>query len=125
MIAYRTRCLGRKALLSLIAVALLAVVVCPAAATARITRADASLARAVDRYSAHLGIRRHWRSQIEAAELPPTVVRSVSRVLRQLYRCDLITRSHTNQLLAALPGVATCRWGCRWASRRCRRSRSR
>jgi hypothetical protein len=65
---------------------------------------NASLARAVDRYSAHLGIRRHSLARIEAADLPAGVVGSLDRVLRQMYRCDLITRSHTNELLAALPG---------------------
>src|SRR3954447_11099568 len=80
----------------------------PATATVRAASApspqDRSLARIVDRYSAELGIRRRSLGEISAADLPPSVVGSLSRELRQLYRCDVITRSHTNQVLAALPG---------------------
>jgi hypothetical protein len=87
----------------LVAVALSAASLLPAAARAASAQ-DASLARVVDRYSAKLGIKRDSLAQIEAANLPPSVVDGLSSVLGQLYRCDVITRSNTNRLLAALPG---------------------
>jgi hypothetical protein len=88
--------------------ALSAALLSPAAATASVARVataqDIALARVVDRYSAHLGIRRSSLAQIEAADLPSDVVDGLSSVLGQQYRCDLITRSNTNRVLAALPG---------------------
>src|SRR5690348_190447 len=78
MITSRRGRLARRALGLLFAATLSAVVGWPAAATASVTRAapaqDASLARAVDRYSAHLGITRHSLARIVAADLPPNVV---------------------------------------------------
>lgn len=68
------------------------------------TAQDAALAKVVDRYSAGLGVKRSSLAQIEAADLPSNVVGGLSSVLGQLYRCDLITRSNTNRVLAALPG---------------------
>jgi hypothetical protein len=77
------------------AVAAMTLIAGPAAtAQAATPTADARLARAVDRYSRSLGVKRRSLADVKAAALPSPVANRLSAELEQLYRCDVVTRAN-------------------------------
>jgi len=64
-----------------------------------VSKANAALVKAVDRYSAKLGYRRNATAAVTAAKLPTAVAAALASELNQLYSCDVITRANVNTLV--------------------------
>ncbi|HSV39884.1 MAG TPA: hypothetical protein VLI04_14090 [Nocardioidaceae bacterium] len=71
-----------------------ATTVLTASSAAADTTANARLARAVDQYSAAVGLPQQSLARIRRANLPGEVSNALAGELEQLYRCDLITQAH-------------------------------
>jgi hypothetical protein len=79
----------------------------PASATAAPTTARAAnraLSSAVDRYSRTLGVQPHSAAAIAAARLPVRVTNALTAEVRQLWACDVISRTNIDYLTKLFPG---------------------
>jgi hypothetical protein len=81
----------------------LALLTAPAAASAKAS-GSAALSQAIDRYWHALGFNRSAASAVAAANLPGSVSRALANELGQLYRCDAVTRSHIDDVVALFGG---------------------
>jgi hypothetical protein len=93
---------ARAATAALVATGALLAGPAASAAEAATPAADARLARAVDRYSRALGVKRRSLADVKAAALPSPVAHRLSAELEQLYRCDVVTRSHIDLVRRAV-----------------------
>jgi hypothetical protein len=85
------------------AVAALALLLSPAPASAA-AKPDTALAKAIDTYSAALGVHRKSGSAVRSAHLSPALADGLAAELRQLYACDVVTRSNIDAALKLFPG---------------------
>src|SRR3954468_147372 len=68
--------------------------------------ANAALSATIARYSAKLGYPRHVGAAVREAAVPREIAVALTNELRQLYRCDIFTRSGVNKTLKRLsPGL--------------------
>jgi hypothetical protein len=74
------------------------------AATAVASHPASPLARAVNRYAAALGVHTNAASAVRTAKLPPSVAGALTSELKQLYACDVVTRSNIDAVLKLFPG---------------------
>jgi hypothetical protein len=66
--------------------------------------ADAALAHAVNRYWHKLGFHRNSTTAIAKAGLPAAVTSALAAEVKQLYACDVVTRSNIDWVLKLFPG---------------------
>src|SRR4051794_33718349 len=76
------------------------------AASAPSPAANTALSTTIERYSAKLGYRRDVSAAVTHASLPSEIAVALNGELKQLYRCDVFTRSGVNRLIKTLsPGL--------------------
>ncbi len=75
-----------------------------AAATPSTSHANGALAHAIERYWHKFGFHRKAVRPVEQAKLPPEVATALASEIRQLYACDVVTRSNIDWVLKLFPG---------------------
>jgi hypothetical protein len=89
---------------ALLVIAVTALFAVPAAAAeAAAPTANQRLAKAVNRYSRALGVKRDATRAIERADLRPAVAGRFAKVVNQLRRCDLLARANLPAVVALYP----------------------